>query len=125
MFTDDSPIFQQLASRIADDIVAGAYPEGSAVPSATDFAVFYQMNPATASKGVNVLVDLGVLYKKRGIGMFVADGARELLHTRRREEFRKQYVAPLLREAGVLGIGASELHQLISEQEENNNDQRD
>jgi GntR family transcriptional regulator len=117
VFTGDSPIFQQLAAQIADDIVAGTYPEESAVPSATDFAVFYQMNPATASKGVNVLVDLGALYKKRGIGMFVATGARELLLTRRREEFRKQYMEPLLQEARVLNIDTGELHLMIDHTE--------
>jgi len=113
MFSGDAPIFQQLAARIADDIVAGTYPEETAVPSATDFAVFYQMNPATASKGVNLLVDLGALYKKRGVGMFVATGAADLLRARRREEFRTQYLQPLLREAGVLGIGTADLHQMI------------
>ena len=116
MFTGESPIFQQLAAKIADDIVAGTYPEESAVPSATDFAVFFQMNPATASKGVNVLVDLGALYKKRGIGMFVATGARELLLTRRREEFRKDYVEPLVREASVLGLDTATIHQMIDSQ---------
>jgi DNA-binding transcriptional regulator YhcF (GntR family) len=115
MFTDESPIFQQLAARIADDIVGGTYPEETAVPSATDFAVFFQMNPATASKGVNVLVDLGVLYKKRGVGMFVAEGARDLLRTRRRDQFREQYLAPLLREARVLAIDPTELHQMIDD----------
>jgi len=80
--------------------------------------VFFQINPATASKGVNVLVDLGALYKKRGIGMFVATGARELLRRRRRDVFRSQYVEPLRREAGVLGIGIAELHQMIDEKDE-------
>jgi len=83
------------------------------VPSATDLALLFQMNPATASKGVNVLVELGALYKKRGIGMFVASGARELLRSRRREEFRRQYIEPLLVEATVLEIGRVELHQLL------------
>lgn len=115
MFTGDSPLFQQLSEKIADDIVSGSYPEESAVPSATDFAVFFQMNPATASKGVNVLVDLGVLYKKRGIGMFVAVGARELLLSRRREQFHQHYLEPLLREARVINIGAAELRQMIDE----------
>jgi GntR family transcriptional regulator len=113
VFAGDSPIFQQLAAKIADDIVAGTYPEETSVPSATDFAVFLQMNPATASKGVNVLVDLGVLYKKRGIGMFVASGAREILRSLRREEFQNQYLEPLVREAHVLEINAAELHQMI------------
>ncbi len=117
MFTGDSPIFQQLAGKIADDILAGTYAEGTAVPSATDFAVFYQMNPATASKAVNVLVELGVLYKKRGIGMFVTTGARELLRARRREEFREQHLEPLLREAGVLEIPLADLHRMIDDTE--------
>lgn len=118
MFTGDAPIFQQLAAKIADDIVSGTYPEETAVPSATDFAVFYQMNPATASKGVNLLVDLGALYKKRGVGMFVATGARDLIRARRREEFRTQYLQPLLREAGVLEIETAELHKMIDREAE-------
>jgi GntR family transcriptional regulator len=113
VFTGESPIFQQLAAKIADDVVAGTYPEETAVPSATDFAVFYQMNPATASKGVNILVEAGVLYKKRGIGMFVATGARALLLQQRQEQFRQQYVAPLIREANVLEIDRAQLHQMI------------
>lgn len=117
MFTGEGPIFQQLAARITDDIVAGIYPEGTAVPSATDFAVFYQMNPATASRGVNMLVDLGALYKQRGIGMFVATGARELLLSMRREDLRKQFMQ-LAREASVLGIGTAELHQMIDDIEQ-------
>ena len=118
MFTGDSPIFQQLAAKIADDIVDGTYPQETSVPSANDFAVFYQMNPATAGKGVNMLVELGVLYKKRGIGMFVATGARALLRTKRREEFRRQYLEPLVQEAGVLEISLAELHQMIEDTEQ-------
>ena len=117
MFSGETPIFQQLAAQIADDIVAGVYPEESAVPSAMDFAAFHRMNPATASKGVNLLVDLGALYKKRGIGMFVATGARDLLKKARRDEFREQYLRPLLAEARVLGISSTELHSMIDEDE--------
>jgi GntR family transcriptional regulator len=116
MFSGEAPVFQQLAAKIADDIVAGVYPEETAVPSATDFAAFHRMNPATASKGVNLLVELGALYKQRGVGMFVASGARELLKRARREEFRAQYLRPLLDEARVLGIGGEELHHLIDEE---------
>lgn len=118
MFTSDGPVFQQLAARIADDIVAGVYAEGTAVPSATDFAAFLQMNPATASKGVNLLVELGVLHKRRGVGMFVSEGAREILLRRRREDFRERFVGPLLREAQVLGIAPSELHTMIDAADE-------
>lgn len=117
MFAGEGPVFQQLAAKIANDVLAGAYPEETAVPSAVEFAVFHQMNPATASKGVNLLVELGVLYKKRGIGMFVAVGAREVLRAQRREEFRKQYMQPLLREATVLDITTGELHSMIDDEE--------
>lgn len=118
MFTADSPIFQQLAAKIADDIVNGTYPEETSVPSATDFAVFFQMNPATASKGVNMLVEIGALYKKRGVGMFVAPGARDLLRKRRRDEFRWQFLEPLLQEARVLEIDLAELHTMIDDTEQ-------
>jgi GntR family transcriptional regulator len=118
VFTEDSPLFQQLADRIADDITAGVYAEESAVPSATDLAVFFHMNPATVSKGVNLLVDRGVLYKKRGVGMFVAHGARKTLRTLRRHAFDEKYLEPLLNEARVLEIGYDELHQMISEKEQ-------
>jgi len=113
VFTDDSPIFQQLAGLIADDIVAGTYAEESAVPSTYDYAVFYKMSPATAAKGVNLLVEQEVLYKKRGVGMFVASGARELLLARRRAEFHDQYIAPLVKEARKLGIGSTDLKGMI------------
>jgi DNA-binding transcriptional regulator YhcF (GntR family) len=115
MFADEVPIFQQLAAQIAENIATGVYPEETAVPSATDLAVFYQMNPATASKGVNLLVEQGVLYKKRGIGMFVTTGARDLLKARRREEFRTRFIRPLLHEARILGVEPAELHRLIDE----------
>lgn len=117
MFTDDSPIFQQLADRVAADIIAGTYPEESGVPSTNDYAVFYEISPITASKGLNVLVEQGVLYKKRGVGMFVAPGARELLRSRRRTEFREQYIAPLVREAHLLGLSASELADMINQED--------
>jgi len=118
VFTSDGPVFQQLAAKIADDIVTGAYPEGTAVPSATDFSVFYQMNPATASKGVNLLVELGALQKRRGVGMFVAPGARELLLATRRDDFGARYLEPLLREARVLGIAPADLHRMIDNAEQ-------
>jgi DNA-binding transcriptional regulator YhcF (GntR family) len=117
VFTEDSPIFQQLADRIADDIVSGGYPEDSAVPSTTEFAVFYRISPATAGKAVNVLVEQEVLYKKRGVGMFVAPGAKALLETRRRLDFHRQYIEPLVREAHILGIATAELHTMLDQED--------
>lgn len=109
------PIFQQIAEQIENDIISGALPEETQVPSTNEFAAFHRINPATAGKGVNLLVDAGILYKKRGIGMFVADGARARLVAERRENFREQYVAPLLDEAGKLGISPDQLATMIRE----------
>lgn len=116
MNADSTPVFLQLADRIADGILAGTYPEGSAVPSLNELSVFYTMNAITASKGINVLVEQGLLFKKRGVGMFVADGARERLRERRRAEFRERYAVPFLREARLLGITTDEIQQMIDEE---------
>lgn len=117
MFTGEIPIYQQLADRVAEDILAGTYPEESSVPSTNEYAVFYQISPITAAKGVNLLVEQGVLYKKRGIGMFVAAGAREKLRATRRAEFPDRHVNPLVREARLLDIDKTELDDLINQED--------
>ncbi len=104
----------QIAELIEGDIVSGALAEEAQAPSTNEFAAFYRINPATAAKGINKLVDEGILYKKRGIGMFVATGARTRLLERRREEFFLDYVQPLTREALKLGITADSLHSMIT-----------
>jgi GntR family transcriptional regulator len=117
MIDESRPIFMQIAELIENDIVDGALAEEAQVPSTNEFAAFYRINPATAAKGVNRLVDEGILYKKRGIGMFVATGARALLLDRRREEFFRQYVQPLAREARKLGISKEQLAQMLNRSE--------
>ncbi|MFX3636513.1 MAG: GntR family transcriptional regulator [Candidatus Pristimantibacillus sp.] len=107
------PIFQQIAEQIEDDIIQGRLPEEAQVPSKNEFAAFYQINPATAAKGVNLLVDEGILYKKRGIGMFVAAGSRAVLVSKRQEMFFEQYVVTMVREAEKLGITTEQLTEMI------------
>lgn len=118
MIDESKPIFQQIAEQIENDIISGALPEESQVPSTNEFAAFHRINPATAGKGVGVLVDDGILYKKRGIGMFVATGSRDRLLAKRRESFRGDFVAPLIAEAKKLGISPARLNQLITEEGE-------
>jgi DNA-binding transcriptional regulator YhcF (GntR family) len=114
MLIDDSrPIFVQIAERIEDDIIEKRLPEETQVPSTNQFAAFYQINPATAAKGVNLLVEQGILYKKRGIGMFVASGARTRLIEKRKAEFYNQYVVTILQEAEKLGITPEQLTEMI------------
>lgn len=110
---DSRPIFVQIAERIENDIIDGAMPEESQVPSTNQFAAFYQINPATAAKGVNLLVDQGILYKRRGIGMFVATGAKARLMEQRKEHFYEQYVVTMISEAKKLGITVDQLTDMI------------
>lgn len=110
---EDRPIFQQIAELIENDIIAGVLPEETQVPSTNEFAAFHRINPATAGKGVNLLVDTGILYKKRGIGMFVASGARARLTAQRASQFSESYVRPLLLEAEKLGITVEQLTAMI------------
>jgi DNA-binding transcriptional regulator YhcF (GntR family) len=113
LIEDDRPIFLQIAERIEDDIIDGRLPEEAQVPSTNQFASFYRINPATAAKGVNLLVDQGILYKKRGLGMYVAPGSRTRLLEKRREQFYEQYVVTMLQEAEKLGITQEHLTEMI------------
>lgn len=117
--TDDGrPIFIQIAEKIENDIVEGRLQEEAQVPSTNQFAAFYQINPATAAKGVNLLVDQNILYKKRGIGMFVAEGAKNTLIEKRKEQFYEQYIVTMVREAAKLGITTNQLTEMIQRGEE-------
>lgn len=110
---ESRPLFIQIAEQIENDIISGALPEESQVPSTNEYAAFYRINPATAGKGVNVLVETGILYKKRGIGMFVSTGARAGIIAGRQGQFHTDYIQPLLTEAEKLGIGREQLADMI------------
>ena len=110
---DGRPIFLQIAEQLESQIIDGSMREETQVPSINDLAAFHRINPATALKGVNLLVDAGILYKRRGIGMFVAQGARERLIAARTAAFQDQYVRPLMVQAKALGITAEQLTHMI------------
>ncbi|GAA2636522.1 GntR family transcriptional regulator [Dactylosporangium fulvum] len=118
MMDEGRPIFLQIAEQIENSIIDGSLPDEAQVPSTNELAAFHRINPATAAKGVNQLVDDGVLYKKRGIGMFVSPGAQAKLRQRRRDQFSEQYLLPLLAEAAKLGIHPPELKSMIDRYEE-------
>lgn len=113
MFDEGTPIFAQLAERLASDILSGIYPEGAQVPSINELAAFYRINPATANRAVAELVAQGVLEKRRGIGMFVAAGAWERIAAERRANLAERYIRPLLDQARVLDLDITQLIQLI------------
>ena len=113
MATDAEPLFVQIASFVADLIVDGTLKPGEQAPSTNQLAQFHEINPATARKGLALLVDDHVLEKRRGLGMFVTDGARDQILAKRREDFAGDYIAPLIDEALHLGYTRSDLHDLI------------
>ena len=115
--TDDKSISLQISQMIETDILRGILLEEERVPSTNELAKLYTINPATAAKGVNILVDEGILYKKRGIGMFVTAGATEKIRTRRKQEFYTVQLAQLLSEAHSLGITTEELITEIRKEE--------
>ena len=110
---EGKPLFVQIAEQVEASILDGSIAEETQAPSTNELAVFHRINPATAAKGVNMLVDKGVLYKRRGIGMFVAPGARELLLKERRSDFAERYVLPLLAEARRIGLGPEDVADLV------------
>lgn len=103
-FDGRDPIYLQIADQIRTDVVSGALGEEEQVMSTTQYATAYRINPATAAKAFAELVDEGTLYKRRGVGMFVAPGARDRLVAERRERFFADVVDPVAAEASVLGI---------------------
>jgi len=112
-FNIDKSIYLQIAEQIEDNILQNILEEESQAPSTNQLAALYRINPATAGKGINILVDSGVLYKRRGIGMFVATGAREQIRKKRINMFYESFLQPLLREARRLGIEPAELCSMI------------
>jgi len=112
---EGTPLFTQIADRLAEDIADGSLAEGDRAPSSNELAAFYRINPATAAKGINVLIDDGLLEKRRGVGMFVSDGARQRLLDARRRQFAERYVRPMVVEADRLGIDADALVALVRE----------
>lgn len=114
ILTQEKSIYIQISEMIENDILRDILLEEERVPSTNELAKLYSINPATAAKGINILVDSGVLYKKRGIGMFVTEGAKESIKKKRRDAFYDNYVKALITEADSLGITKEELIKMIN-----------
>lgn len=108
-----APLYRQIATLIEDSIVDKSLLPGHQAPSTNELAAFHNINPATARKGLALLTEIGILEKRRGLGMFVTAQARELIMARRREEFAASYLVPLIDEAIKLGLDRAEIHELI------------
>ncbi|MGL5327727.1 MAG: GntR family transcriptional regulator [Peptostreptococcaceae bacterium] len=113
LLNDNEPIFIQIAKGIEDEILSNGIEEEHQIPSTTELSKLYKINPATVLKGINILVDKNILYKKRGIGMFVCSGAKEIIKNSRKENFEKLYIKDLIQEASKLNIKKEELLDMI------------
>lgn len=112
-FDSDKPLFLQIAEEIEDGVFTGAFPAETQIPSTTEIAAAFKINPATVLKGMNLLVEQGIIYKKRGVGMFVSAGALAKIKRKRQQHFFENYVISLISEAKKLGLTPEELIPLI------------
>jgi len=112
-FESDKPIFVQIAEWLEDAILSNAFEEESQIPSITEISVMCKINPATALKGINMLVDNEIVYKKRGLGMFVKEGAVKKLMKERKNKFYESYIAVLLDEAKKLNLNKEDIMEMI------------
>jgi GntR family transcriptional regulator len=112
-FNNDVPIYIQIAKAIEENILKGVFEEETVIPSTTEISVRYKINPATVAKGFNLLVDERIIYKKRGVGMFVVTGSKESLIRKRKENFYNNYIVALIEEAKKLDISSSDIIKMI------------
>lgn len=109
----ETPLFVQIAESIEDDVFTGVYAEGDRVPSTNEVAALFGINPHTVLKGMNLLVDEGVIHKRRGLGMYVSDGALGAIRAKRRSAFAERYVNALVSEARKLGMTKEQVLVLV------------
>ncbi len=107
------PIFIQIAEQLEDSIFTGVFQEEEKIPSTNEISALFNINPHTVLKGMNMLVDQGIIYKKRGLGMYVKEGAVQKIRTKRQGEFLTKYIEPLVKEANKLSISKKNLLELI------------
>ena len=109
----DKPIFIQIAEQLEDSIFTGIFPEETKIPSTNEISALLNINPHTVLKGMNMLVDEEIIYKKRGLGMYVKDGVVKKIRQKRQSQFYNQYVAALIEEASKLQMTKEDVIKLI------------
>jgi DNA-binding transcriptional regulator YhcF (GntR family) len=107
--TGDKLIYIQIAEWLENEILGGNIKEDEKIYSQYQLAEMFNINPATAARGINILADQGILYKKRGLGMFLSANAMEKIQHKRRNHTLKKLVEKVVVEAMRLGIDEEEL----------------
>jgi DNA-binding transcriptional regulator YhcF (GntR family) len=114
-FNSEKPIFIQIADEIEEAIFIGAFEEETQIPSTTEISTMFKINPATVLKGMNRLLEEGIVYKKRGVGVFVSSGAFDQVAMKRRDQFYKSFVESLIEEAYKLGLSRTDILNYIEQ----------
>ncbi|WP_084972730.1 GntR family transcriptional regulator [Lentilactobacillus parabuchneri] len=112
-FDSSEPIYRQVAEQIEDAVASGGFEEGQQIPSTTEISKEFHINPATVLKGMNIVVAKNLIEKRRGLGMFVQQGARQRILEEKRNSFFEEFVVNLVREARNLDISEDELLELV------------
>ena len=110
---EGKPIYVQIAEWLEKEILRGHIKEDEKIYSQYQLAEMFNINPATAAKGINILADQGILYKKRGLGMFLSPHAKEKIRDRRKNHTLKKLVEEVVVEARLLGVSEAELLSMI------------
>ncbi|MGH8371962.1 MAG: GntR family transcriptional regulator [Gammaproteobacteria bacterium] len=112
-WSDNQPIYRQLRDRVVAMILEGTLKEGDPLPSVRSVAAEYQINPLTVLKGYQALVDEALVEKRRGLGMFVKEGASRALMKNEREVFLKSEWPQIVERIQRLGLEAGELLKAV------------
>jgi DNA-binding transcriptional regulator YhcF (GntR family) len=110
---EGKPIYVQIAEWLEEEILRGHIKEHEKIYSQYQLAEMFNINPATAAKGINILADQGILYKKRGLGMFLSPEAKEKIRDKRKNHTLKKLVEEVVFEAQLLGVTEAELISMI------------
>jgi len=113
---ESQPIFLQIAQMIMDEIIDGHLQEEEKIPSENELSQFFNINRATVRNGLQSLVDTELIYKQRGIGMFVKKGAKKKLLMERQKNFSADYLLPMLKEAKRIGLNSEAVIEMIDEE---------
>ena len=114
-FSDDRPIYVQIADNIRSQILTGSLKPGDQLMSTTQYANTYRINPATANKAFGLLVDEGTVTKRRGIGMFVTESGPQILREAGQQSYVPDHLGPALAEGLEPGLSSTEILVLAQE----------
>lgn len=110
-----TPIYIQIAEWLETEILSGRIEEDERIYSQYQLADMFNINPATAAKGLNILADKGLLYKKRGLGMYITPGAESKIGKERKEGKLRKLIDELVMESQRLGMDEQEVISMLRE----------